>query len=300
MKKIKFLNGIGGMCAFAVVALVGSLLFTSCEKEDLNATFETEPAKATITVNVVEFFTGADVTSSSTITADKGTVAGAVVTIPANADGTITAQDVTINATYNNVAASPATVHINALKAGGVATYYATLVVAIAEEGDEIVIKTATAQGASIVSQMGGITHNHDGLDWWYNMNEYILVRSIDYTIYNNQTIAKNDVTGYDVTDFVAGLTYNYDEAATLEVKASAWSMYRAWFTVYPTTTTYAFSYKESGEQLGEVVVESQRGTAAQYEERSIPGHEHDYVFGHGHGHGHGDENAGGGIVLPD
>lgn len=33
MKKIKFFNGIGGMCAFAVVALVGSLLFTRCEKK---------------------------------------------------------------------------------------------------------------------------------------------------------------------------------------------------------------------------------------------------------------------------
>ena len=69
MKKIKFLNGIGSMFAFAVVALVGSLLFTSCEKEDLNATFTTEPAKATINVNVVEFPSGAAV-SGVTISAD--------------------------------------------------------------------------------------------------------------------------------------------------------------------------------------------------------------------------------------
>ena len=98
MKKIKFLNGIGSMFAFAVVALVGSLLFTSCEKEDLNATFTTEPAKATINVNVVEFPSGAAV-SGVTINADKGEVSGMVVTLKAGADGSIPAQDVAISAT---------------------------------------------------------------------------------------------------------------------------------------------------------------------------------------------------------
>lgn len=144
MKKIKFFNGIGGMCAFAVVALVGSLLFTSCEKEDLNATFTTEPAKATINVNVVEFPSGTAL-SGVAIAADKGEVSGMTVTLKAGADNSIAAQDVVISATApaGYEAIQSVTVHVNALKAGGVATYNATLVAvktATPEDPDQVVI----------------------------------------------------------------------------------------------------------------------------------------------------------------
>lgn len=305
MKKIKFLNGIGGLCAFAVVALVGSLLFTSCEKEDLNATFETEPAKVTINVDVIEFPSG-NALSGVAITADKGTVAGTVVTIAAGADGNIAAQEVTIGATapagYEEIL--PVKVKVNALRAGGVATYNATLVaVKTADVPEEqIIITPNTVEGDPITYNMsGGATHNHDGYSWLYNANEYILLTSIKYTLYNEQKVVKNTVEGYDdIADFVAGLVYDKTTTDKLDVKVSAWGMYRAWYVVYPTTTTYAFSYKISGASLGEVVVEAQKGTAAQYEEKAIPGHDHNYIPGHGHGHGHGDENAGGGIVWAD
>lgn len=302
MKKIKFLNGIGGMCAFAVIALVGSLLFTSCEKEDLNATiFEPEPAKATINVNVIAYPSGSEL-SNVGITADKGTVSGMVVTIPAGADKNIAAQEVTISATapagYEPILSVK--VKINALKAGGVATYSATMVAVKTSdpvEPDQVVIAATEEDGATIVSSMVNPTHNHAGNDWWENANDYILITKVSYILYNEQSVATNTVTGVDVTNFVKGLTYDHNKESVLNMKISAWSLYRAWFEVYPSTTTYNFSYKNSGTQLGSIVFKTKRGTSAQSAEIAHPSHAHAYQHGHGHG---ASENAGGGIVLPD
>lgn len=298
MKKIKFFNGIGGMCAFAVVALVGSLLFTSCEKEDLNATFTTEPAKATINVNVVEFPSGTAL-SGVAIAADKGEVSGMTVTLKAGADNSIAAQDVVISATApaGYEAIQSVTVHVNALKAGGVATYNATLVAvktATPEEPDQVVITSEKKEEAPLVSELLNPTHDHAGKSWWENANDYILITKVDYKLYNEQT-----TTGEvkDVEGFTASLNYNYTKDAVLEMKISAWSIYRAWFEVYPTTTTYTVKYKKSGEVLGTIVAKALNGTAAQYEEMAHPSHAHAYQHGHGHG---ASENAGGGIVLPD
>lgn len=302
MKKIKFLNGIGSMFAFAVVALVGSLLFTSCEKEDLNATFTTEPAKATINVNVVEFPSGAAV-SGVTISADKGEVSGMAVTLKAGADGSIAAQDVVISATApaGYEAIQSVTVHVNAVKAGGVATYNATLVAvktATPEEPNQVVIKGVREEGPARVSELLNPTHNHAGKSWWENANDYILITKVSYKLYNQQTAAKEgEVKDVDVTDFIESLKYNYTKDSVLEMKISAWSIYRAWFEVYPVTTTYTISYKNSGEILGIIKADALNGTAAQYEEMAHPSHSHAYQHGHGHG---ASENAGGGIVLPD
>ena len=300
MKKIKFLNGIGSMFAFAVVALVGSLLFTSCEKEDLNATFTTEPAKATINVNLVEFPSGAAV-SGVTISADKGEVSGMVVTLKAGADGSIPAQDVAISATApaGYEAIQSVTVHVNAVKAGGVATYNATLVAVktvTPEEPDQIVIEGVREVGAPRVSELLNPTHNHAGKSWWENANDYILITKVSYKLYNEQEAA-GEVKDVDVTEFIKSLNYNDTKDSVLEMKISAWSIYRAWFEVYPVTTTYTISYKNSKEVLGTIKADALNGTAAQYEEMAHPSHAHAYQHGHGHG---ASENAGGGIVLPD
>lgn len=300
MKKIKFLNGIGSMFAFAVVALVGSLLFTSCEKEDLNATFTTEPAKATINVNVVEFPSGAAV-SGVTISADKGEVSGMVVTLKAGADGSIPAQDVAISATApaGYEAIQSVTVHVNAVKAGGVATYNAILVAVktvTPEEPDQIVIEGVREVGAPRVSELLNPTHNHAGKSWWENANDYILITKVSYKLYNQQEAA-GEVKDVDVTEFIKSLNYNDTKDSVLEMKISAWSIYRAWFEVYPVTTTYTISYKNSKEVLGTIKADALNGTAAQYEEMAHPSHAHAYQHGHGHG---ASENAGGGIVLPD
>ncbi|MFR0826596.1 MAG: hypothetical protein ACLSHY_04675 [Bacteroides intestinalis] len=295
MKKIKFLNGIGSMFAFAVVALVGSLLFTSCEKEDLNATFTTEPAKATINVNVVEFPSGAAV-SGVTINADKGEVSGMVVTLKAGADGSIPAQDVAISATApaGYEAIQSVKVHVNALNAGGVATYNATLVAVKTTPEEQIVIEGVREVGAPRVSELLNPTHNHAGKSWWENANDYILITKVSYKLYNQQKAA-GEVKDVDVTEFIKSLNYNDTKDSVLEMKISAWSIYRAWFEVYPVTTTYKI--KKGGDLLGTITADALNGTAAQYEEMAHPSHAHAYQHGHGHG---ASENAGGGIVLPD
>lgn len=293
MKKIKFFNGIGGMCAFAVVALVGSLLFTSCEKEDLNATFTTEPAKATINVNVVEFPTGTAV-SGVTISADKGEVSGMVVTLKAGADNSIAAQDVVISATAPEgyEAIQSVTVHVNAVKAGGVATYNATLVAV--KEATPIVITGERVEGRPIVKNMLNPTHDHAGYSWMENANDYILVTKVKYNLYDKQT-ATGEVKDFDVTEFIESLNYDYTKQAEIEIKVSAWSLYRVWSEVYPSTTTYTIKYKE-GEVLGTIKAEALNGGGVQYEEMAHPSHSHVYQ----HGHGHGAENAGGGIIIAD
>lgn len=288
------------MFAFAVVALVGSLLFTSCEKEDLNATFTTEPAKATINVNVVEFPSGAAV-SGVTISADKGEVSGMVVTLKAGADGSIPAQDVAISATApaGYEAIQSVTVHVNAVKAGGVATYNATLVAVktvTPEEPDQIVIEGVREVGAPRVNELLNPTHNHAGKSWCENANDYILITKVSYKLYNQQEAA-GEVKDVDVTEFIKSLNYNDTKDSVLEMKISAWSIYRAWFEVYPVTTTYTISYKNSKEVLGTIKADALNGTAAQYEEMAHPSHAHAYQHGHGHG---ASENAGGGIGLPD
>lgn len=304
MKKIKFFNGIGGMCAFAVVALVGSLLFTSCEKEDLNATFTTEPAKATINVNVVEFPTGTAV-SGVTISTDKGEVSGMVVTLKAGADNSIAAQDVVISATAPEgyEAIQSVTVHVNALKAGGVATYNATLVAVKTTIPEEqiIVEKTEKPGDPSVIKkELTTFTHTHNGVNWLENANDYILITKVDYKLYNEQNAevqTGGDNTTVDLGAFAEALKYNYSKKAVLDLKVSAWSIYRAWYEIYPTDITYTVKYKNSGDVLGTIKAEALNGTAAQYEEMAHPSHAHAYQHGHGHGSS---ENAGGGIVLPD
>lgn len=311
MKKIKFLNGICSMTILAVVTSVSSLLFTSCEKEDFDATFTAGPATATINVNVIEFPSGAAL-PGVTITADKGDVSGMVVNLRAGADGTIPAQDVTISATapagYEPI--QSVTVHVNALKAGGVGTYNATLVavktpdtpvIPDVPEQDTVVIRTTRTEGRILTSELLNATHTSgDGKTWWENAADYILITKVTYMLYNEQDAkVEGEMKDVNVDDFLEALNYNHTKETVLELKVSAWSIYRAWFEVQPVTTTYTFSYKNSGEILGKITAEAKNGTAAQYEEQAHPGH-NGYQPGHGHGAHGSDDNAGGGIALPD
>lgn len=279
MKRIKFLNGIGTIYAFAVIALTG-FLFTSCEKEDLKATFEPGPAEITFNVKVVDTMDG-DVTSSATITgADK---------ISKNAS--IPAGTVTITAAYKGANGSQ-TVAYDALTIGGKRTINVTVMISSGytiTAGDPTVLTT--------IYTLGDATHSHNGENWALNDNDYILVRDITYKVFNKQ-VATTDVSKVDLSTFINALNYG-DKSTTgvLSLKVSAWAYYRAWTTKLTTTTKYTITRKGNNEVLGTVVVVSDSSTSAEYQETASDNSH--YHYGHGHGHGTGN-NAGGGIVYAD
>ncbi len=278
MKKIKFLNGISAACTFAVVAMIGSLLFTSCEKEDLKATFEAGPAEITFNVKVFDVLSG-DVTSNATITgADKISEVGGYK-----------GGKVTISATYDGVTGSTEVV-VNPLKAGGTATYDVNVVLSSTYKVTSKVVKTETEIG-----NLQDATHSHNGNMWSLNDNEYILVRDVKYTIEHNQTATASEGAADFVRALAEGLAYNASEETVLNVKVSAWAYYRVWTTRMITTTEYTVARENGEEVFGVITAKAVSSTAAEFEETAFNSHYH-----YGHGHGHGSGNAGGGIVYPD
>lgn len=296
MKKIKFLNGLKAMFAFAVVALTGSL-FTSCEKEDVNATFQSKPAEAVINVEVREFFTQSVVTNEATITSDKGAVENGKLTLTGNKD--LAAQTINFTATYKGNSGTTS-VTIPALKAGTVAEFKVTITVAYQEPSEDKTLVIATKLGDPVIKtyNLGDPSHSHADAMWMENANDYILRRTFTYTKRDYSKVIKNELDSRVDFDSSA-YTYDNSEDVSVEFKFSAWSLYRVYYFETSTDEIMSFSYKETGEDLGKVTIEKVYGSGASSEEKALPGHSHEYVPGHGHGeHGY-DANAGGGIVDP-
>ena len=61
MKKTNFLKSIAAF-------ILAGCMFTSCEKEDLNATFEPSPASVTLNVTVIDGLTEETITDKAQIT----------------------------------------------------------------------------------------------------------------------------------------------------------------------------------------------------------------------------------------
>ena len=284
MRKTNFLSSLGTKLALAAIVLVSSM-FTSCEKEDFDATFEPGDAIVTLNVKVTDMNDG-DVTNEATIT-----VTGALTKIGETPfpDG-FKGGEVNINAAYKG-GEENTTITLPELKAGGKANYNVSIIIS---RGD-IKIEKVSTEDDVIKSELLDYTHTSaDGKTWWENASEYILLSSINYTLYNEQT-ATTDVNNDVVTTFINALTFNNTEETSLEIKASAWSLYRAWMTVHTSTTVYKVT--RGTEELGTITVDAKYGTAAQYEETAHPNHAGDYHNGHGHGS---TSNAGGGIVIPE
>lgn len=279
MKRIKFLNGISAACAFAVVALVGSFLFTSCEKEEVNGTFEAGPAEITFNVKVYDALSG-DVTSNATVTgADKISEAGGYK-----------GGKVTISATYDGVTGSTE-VNVNPLKAGGKAEYNVNVVLSSQYE-----LVAAAPVLVTTVGELGDANHSHNDKNWSLNDNEYILTRDIKYTIWDTQT-AESNVSAIDFTELLKAMTYEKSREDVFSIKVSAWAYYRVWAERTNAKTVYTVKRKGGNETFGTITVNSVYSNAIQYEETAFNAH---YHFGHGHGtHGY-DSNAGGGVVYPD
>lgn len=280
MKKTNFLKGLA--------AVVLGCMFTSCEKEELSATFQPGPAEVTLNVTVVDAIDG-DVTNKATIT-----VSGALNGLTQEFENGFTGGDVTVTATYKEVSGSES-MKLPAIKAGGEGTFAITVVIS---RGDIKIVKTSEIEKDAVESVLAKPTHTHNNLDWWENASDYILKTKVNYTMYDEQKcIEGQDVEG--ASEFIASMVYSNNQEKILDMEVSAWALYRAWYTVYGKVTTYTVS--RGNVTLGNVVFDYTYGTVAQYDEKAHPSHAGHYHYGHGHGHGHGDNsNAGGGIVLPE
>ena len=288
---------------FSLLALVG--VFAACQPEELETAFEVSDAVATITVTTIDINTGNNVDATISASDAAATVAGNVVTLKGSP--ALTARTVTVTASYQGKDYSTS-VNVQALLAGGKASYNADIYVGVPVAEQEITYELVSEE--SSVSEPiyftkadGHALVDHAGKYWAENLTEFLLKGEVEWT-----NVAGSEFVSSECTDPVFDqIVKLYADAVkdgakvtttkdVLEITVSAW----AYYTVYQTVTTTVKTYGVFADkvQVGSVVVNNY-SSAVQYEEIANPmGHGH-YQQGHGHaGHGHGDGgNAGGGIV---
>lgn len=277
MKKSKFLNGMGAIFAFAVVFMTGSLL-TSCEKEDLNATFQTSPAEVTLNVSVMDALTGNDVTAKATITVTGALTATGTTTFANGFAGGA----VNITATYDGMTGT-ATVNTDAKKVGGKITYSANIILS----SEYNFVMKSQEEAAMVTKPLSDQTHSHNGSDWCLNDNEYMLTRTFEYYAYNEQKATTDYAT---LSSLATSMTYDKSQKKEVTYTFSAWSYYRVIYKGTVTTTTYNIVRKGGTDTVGTFTVVSKNNYSIEPEEAAFNAH-------YSHGHGHGTQNAGGGLI---
>ena len=163
MKKTNFLKSLA--------AVVLGCMFTSCEKEDLNATFEPSPASVTLNVTVIDGLTEETITDKANIQ-----VSGANFVAQTNpgvykltaATGSINLTPITITAELGD-AKSTINMNIGAINAGGEANYDATLILAAGLEFNGVE-RDAVEQSyyATFDNLKHDANHSHAGWNSWY------------------------------------------------------------------------------------------------------------------------------------
>ena len=299
-----------------VMFLAVAGIFASCKPETIETAFDVNPAEATITVTVVDVNTAQPVPAEEyTLTASAGTVNGNVVTL--KGDKALAETEVTISANYEGTDyAAPSPVKVNALRAGGKASYGATIVVGSPVSDKEITIAPDENSIEGYYAELfltpdatGHYGHSvdhdftHDGIsNWVQNLTEFMLELTVDYTnmygaMYDASAVNYVDPNYKNVVDAYAtlfgDLSYYYEEPDTYTGQVSAWAYYTVKQTVY--YITYNLCVYADGVVVGEIPA-TEISNNIEYIEIANP-------YGHGHyehGHGvHGDNaNAGGGIVF--
>lgn len=286
MKKIKFLNGISAVLAFAVVALATT--FTSCEKEEFNVDVTPINAQAVISPIVLAIENGitTDVTSQATITPAELSFTG---------NPALAAQNVSITATYNGLSAT-VTVNVPALSAGQFASLTPTIILQEEDAEMKIVAEQTTLTEESSKTQ----TWDNYELYWYY-------LPSFTYTVKEGSKIDSKVINTQDVDDratigsFINTLETTYKEH-TVTTPVDTYRVYansRTTVSLTYTVETIAYTFvkravtRTDDEPLAVVKVgDYSTSTLVIVDNQDIPGHGHS----HGHGHGHGGGNAGGGI----
>ena len=309
MRKTNFLSSWGAKLAFAAVVLTSPLL-TSCEQEDLDATFKAGPAKVTLDVDVIDALTGTDVTSQAAISVSNSSF---IANGTAEFASGVTAQTITVTATVGEGVAS-AEVNVNATKVGGAADYYVKLVIA---DGLKVVQTVGTETEETKYATFTGLTHDaghsHDGITGWYaNATDYFQPYKVTYVAvsgYDNFSAIKEEAIYANLDEvYTTGIEAIYAELKstpakkenkTLTGKASAWSYFNVYVTVTTSEDTWTVQTINSNEAAASWTADNTNCTEAEYVEIAHPSHAGHYQHGHGHGHGN-NSNAGGGIVIAE
>lgn len=307
MKKTNFLKGLA--------AVVLGCMFTSCEKEDLNATFEPDGATVTIEVTVKDVLTNTEITDA-TITATalnvQPTVNGTIVKYEAGQGKDIEGGVVTVTANANGFVES-VKVNVNDLKAGGKAVYYATIYISStfafvteAIDGEDII------KWASSLSHVGNVSHSytHDGMtnnNWFNNATDHFQPYSIN--VEWNPTKSITDIVWSGNLNETAKAeiiaAYEAEKAQLKEKKsetynatASAWSYFNAYAKFNVIKENWTVKVKSTGATVATFSTEKINSVTFGHIEYAAVGHEGHY---HGYGHGHGGaSNAGGGISIAE
>lgn len=308
MKKTNFLKGLA--------AVVLGCMFTSCEKEDLNATFQPNGATAQIDVTVIDVATAA--TKNATLTADalnglQPSITGSSVRYEAAKGNGITGGTVAINADVNGDGAADgnATATVATLKAGEDAVYDKTIYISsVLDFTCEVVDLEDVTEWASNLDHVGNVSHSytHDGMthnNWFKNTTDYYQPYTITVTWNPIKEVTKNIATGLDesiksqiereVERLEGQLAETRDYA--YNAIASAWSYFNAYATFDLKKENWTVTSKTTGEQYATFTVTKVAGVTFKHVEYAALGHEGHYVHGHGHGNG---SNAGGGISIAE
>lgn len=296
MKKTNFLK--------SVAALVLGCMFTSCEKEELNATFSPKGAEITINAEAFDGLTGKKIDNAQFV-ADKFQDA-INTTKTMNQGESIEATTVTITAVYNGVESAPVKLEIKGLKAGGKAEYNVTLIIS-----DELTFTyedatIATKSVWAVSEELHNVTHSHDGNNnWFQNVSDYFQPYTFDVTYAKVSKVSEiNWVGEKNNAEAVENTRNNWVEKIGVTTtfkytgKASAWSYFNAKATYNVVERTYTVSTKVTEETIATFVITMVADVNVTPDEFPAYGHE-DHYHGKGHGHG-GASNAGGGISIAE
>lgn len=308
----------------ASVALLA--VFASCQKEDIRTVYETEPAHATIQVNVFDAFLGKDVTSLATVTSSVGGVQliNGKWEISIIGDKTIGKQTVNITAKYQD-RSNTIGFEIASLIEGAVADYACTVTIGSPKETVDFDFSYVDVDTDYIYGYLENATHEYNKQSWCINDSEYVLYGETNYikkTGTFNKVVLTEDAADAEITwmdnviknqlmvpDTSVDTKYEYVVSAfsyfNVEVKYTIDTDSYEFFRVF----TSADGKYKSKEIFGTADIDDW-STSVKKLEIASPTHASHYVAGHGvddpsyshydHGHGHGGSNAGGGIIVAD
>jgi hypothetical protein len=297
MKKTNFLK--------SVAALVLGCMFTSCEKEDLSATFQAGPAMVTINTEVFDGLTGKQIDNSKVTFNASDNQFNAAINATAPFPSGVKATDLIITATVNGKPAV-STIKILETKVGGTATYSARFIVA---DGLKFISKageSTTKEGWANFTGWGhAASHSYEGnSNWYFNATDYAQPFKVveEYnTITEASELTKTAV--FDKLDelYQKGIVATYNTMITgetyteiLEKKAPAWSYFNVKAIATITTTNWSVTTEASEELVATFSTTGTSGINLQLKYFANPGHEGHY--GHGNDSHGNNQNAGGGI----